>query len=540
MRNNQPVTNRELLLEDDKTIISTTDLQGNITYANPYFIEASGYSERELIGQPHNILRHPDMPAAAFGDMWATIKSGQPWTGMVKNRCKNGDYYWVLANATPVMADGKPIGFMSVRIKPTREQVDTADRLYRDAARGKPLILRQGRLVGHTAFCRVKELFRISIGTRIALSLAVLLGSAAGATAIALRSIDLRASTETGYWFYALAALNFVTLAQLWYFLSRRVVTPLNQAVALTAAMSGGDLSFRTQSSRTDEIGQMMRALRQLSIVMHSILGDVRDSFEEMQAATRDLYDGNLDLHGRTDSQAAALEQTAASMEQISATVQQNAGRASDGNSAVTGALDVATNGGAIMAKVVSTINDISSSSERISEIVGLINGIASQTNLLALNAAVEAARAGEAGRGFAVVASEVRQLAQRSADAAKDIKLLIDNSTAKVEAGTLLARDAGAAMQEIIAAVRRVAAVVNEVSSASSEQSSGVTEVNEAVMQMDQMTQQNAALVEQSARATSALENNVRIFMRALDVFRLKKVAAAPAARRSRITRAA
>jgi aerotaxis receptor len=526
MRLNKPVTNVEFQVSDTQTIISTTDLKGNITYANPYFVEASGYSEEELIGAPQNILRHPDMPAAAFGDLWATIKSGQPWSGMVKNRRKNGDYYWVLANVTPVVENGQAIGYMSVRTKPSREQISAAAELYRKAAAGYKLTLRQGRVIRPGLLGHIIELARLSISARVGLTLSVLMVCVGVYGAAAwFPEMLMSAGFNTGL--TALAALNAVTIAWLWYFLWRKILAPLKEAVTVSQRMAGGDMTARIDTDRTDEIGQLLRSLRQMNIVFRSIIGDVRESFEVMRAVTSEINIGNKDLSGRTDSQAAALEETAASMEELSATVQQNAERASKGNNLAAMALSTAEKGGEVMQQVVSTIGEISEASAKISEISGLINGIASQTNLLALNAAVEAARAGEAGRGFAVVATEVRDLAQRCASAAMEIKQLIDVSTTKVNAGTVLAHKAGETMQEIIESVNRVSSLIGDVSTSSTEQSDGIVQVNQAVTQMDSMTQENASLVEEAAKATSDLEANVRKFMQALDVFKLGHSAA-------------
>jgi methyl-accepting chemotaxis protein len=240
-------------------------------------------------------------------------------------------------------------------------------------------------------------------------------------------------------------------------------------------------------------------------------------------AATRQLASGNVDLSSRTDSQAAALEETAASMEELTSAVKQNADHSRQGDEVAANAVTTAQKGGAIVDKVVTTIADISESSSKIADIVGIINGIASQTNLLALNAAVEAARAGEAGRGFAVVATEVRSLAQRSAAAATEIRQLIEASVEKVNAGTNLANDAGVVMQEVLEAVNQVTGLLNEISSASVEQSSGIGQVNDAITHMDQVTQQNAELVERAATATGGLLEQGQKLMQALTIFKLK-----------------
>ena len=535
MRINSPVTDVEYVISDTQTIISTTDLKGRITYANPYFIEASGFSEEELYGAPQNILRHPDMPPAAFADLWATIKSGLPWTGMVKNRRENGDYYWVLANVTPVVENGTPVGYMSVRTKPTREQVAAATALYQKAAKGYQLTLRQGRIVRPGLLGQLIELTRLSIAATVtvALSFLIILTGIAGFVAW---SSDVGSSTAHNIWLSGLAVANIAVIGWLWLFLGRKILTPLKQAIKVSQAMAGGDMTAHIDVERTDEMGQLLRALRQVIIVFRSIIGDVLDSFEQMQSSSREIAAGNKDLSGRTDSQAATLEETAASIEQLAATVQQNTDRCTQGNDVARTALATAEKGGSVMQQVVTTITEIDESSGKISEIVGIINGIATQTNLLALNAAVEAARAGEAGRGFAVVAAEVRALAQQCATAAKEIKKLIDASSDKVSTGTVLARDAGSTMQEIIAAVNRVTGLMSDISAASIEQNSGIGQVNQAITQMDEVTQQNAALVDQATKATSGLEENIGKFRRALDVFKFKRKAPASIPAKARV----
>ncbi len=517
MRVNSPVIDKEFLLDSNETIVSTTDLRGNITYANQYFIEVSGFTEQELIGAPQNILRHPDMPAVAFGDLWKTIKSGMPWTGMVKNRRKNGEYYWVLANVTPVIEDGKPVGYMSVRTKPTRQQVAAASELYKKTANGYRLVLRQGRVGGSW----LETVMSIPLAVRIGLTQSFLL-AVTGALTWAAWSSNVLAASGLNLWFAAFGAAGMGAIAMLWWFLIAMIVTPLKHALRASQSLAGCDLANSVEITRTDEIAQLLRALRQTTVNLRSIIGDVRNNFGRMQSTTREIATGNSDLSGRTDSQAAALEQTAASMEELASTVQKNAEHGNEGNSAALTAKTTAEKGGAIMGKVVDTIAAISESSQKISDIVGIINGIASQTNLLALNAAVEAARAGEAGRGFAVVATEVRDLAQRSAAAATQIRELIANSVEKVQAGTVLANDAGRTMQEIIESVTRVTGIMGEISSASAEQSSGISQVNDAVMQMDDVTQQNAALVQQAAAATDGLDRQATRLMQAFMVFKL------------------
>jgi len=515
MRLNTPVVDIEYVVEDGRTIVSTTDLNGHITYGNSYFIEASGFTEQELIGAPHNILRHPDMPATAFKNLWDTVRAGLPWRGLVKNRRKNGEYYWVIANVTPVIENGKPVGYMSVRTKATREQIAAATRLYA-AEREKPgsVKLCQGQVVTST-WTDFSFIQRFSMTTRTRIIMAMLLASIAtvGWSAVA---------QGLPSWVGGVAGFGFFIAASVWFYLEHNILGPIRQAVRVAQCMAGGDLTSQVQTARTDEIGQLMRATAQLNTNLHSIVGDIRNNFNDILSATGQLASGNRDLSARTDSQAAALEETAASMEELTSAVKQNADNSRHGDQYASNALQTAEKGSTIVGNVVSTIAEISESSNRIADIVGIINGIAYQTNLLALNAAVEAARAGEAGRGFAVVATEVRSLAQRSASAATDIRQLIEASVAKVNHGTVLANDAGTAMQDILAAVGKMTGLMADIANASNEQSTGIGQVNDAVMQMDQVTQQNAAQVEESSAAMDGLERRSTKLMQALEVFKL------------------
>jgi len=522
MRKNLSVTNVEIALSGHQSIVSITDLKGIITYANPYFIEISGYTADELLGAPHNILRHPDMPAEGFRDLWATVKQGTVWNGVVKNRCKNGDFYWVMANVTPVLENGQPVGYMSVRTRPTRDQIAAADALYREINAGNPrgLALREGKLVRtgwRGVFMRLSHLslkrrVRLSCSAQLVFMIALNLVSWFSGGLSPTVSLFLHATTFAGIAF----------TVWFWYFLETGLINPLRQALVATQTMTGGDLTGKLETDRTDDMGHFLSALRQLNINLHSIISDVRNNFATMQNSTRDIAEGNMDLSGRTESQAASLEETASSMEQLAATVENNARHALAANDMANKASAVAQSGGDIVNRVISTIGEINDSSRKIVDIIGIIDGIAFQTNILALNAAVEAARAGEQGRGFAVVASEVRSLAQRSATAAREIKQLIDTSVEKVDSGTVLANDAGNTMQEIIRSVQQVNGIMGEISQASREQSMGIGQVNQAVTQMDDVTQQNAALVEQAAAATTSLQQQALTLMDALSVFKL------------------
>jgi len=520
MRLNQPITSVEHVLPDGKTIVSTTDLKGNITYANPYFIEISGFSEEELIGAPQNILRHPDMPVEAYADLWSTIKSGAPWSGMVKNRCKNGDYYWVMANVTPVVEKGQVTGYMSVRTKPSRAQVEQAARLYREIREGNPnrIAIRQGKPVGTGWLSKLADLRRISLGQRVGLTMGLIALLSIGTSVDAFLS---GAHTALGI----AAAASTALALYFWISMFTRIVRPLQEATIAAKIMAGGDLTTPMEANRQGDFGQLARLLRQLNINLSSIIGDVRGNFTQIVVSTKEVSSGNMSLSSRTESQASSLEETSASMEELASTVEQNADNANQVNTLASGATELAEKTGAAVSQVVTAMHDIHDSADKIGDIVGLIDGIAFQTNILALNAAVEAARAGEQGRGFAVVASEVRALAQRSATAAKEIKILIDSSNDKVSAGAAKADEASKNMGDVIQAIKQVAVIMNEIRAATREQSTGISQVKDAIVQMDDVTQQNAAMVEEAAASAGVLEEQALAVANALRVFKLAAV---------------
>jgi methyl-accepting chemotaxis protein len=305
--------------------------------------------------------------------------------------------------------------------------------------------------------------------------------------------------------------------------LVRRLVFALREAVELANAVSGGDLSRRVAATGNDEISQLQQALSQMSSKLTEIIGEVQSSAIAIQTASTEIASGNMDLSARTEQQAGALEETASSMEELTSTVQHNADNSNQARQLAGEAAETAKRGGQVVAQVVDTMAAISDASHQIVDIISVIDGIAFQTNILALNAAVEAARAGEQGRGFAVVATEVRNLAHRSAAAAKEIKSLIDNASDQVQQGGVLVEQAGTAMQRIVTSVQRVADVIGEISEAGREQSAGIQQINQAVTQMDDMTQQNAALVEQSAAAAVAMRDQADTLTKLVGHFRLQ-----------------
>jgi methyl-accepting chemotaxis protein len=326
-----------------------------------------------------------------------------------------------------------------------------------------------------------------------------------------------------------LIALLVVLVAVCGATLRSSIVKPLEAAIAVARRVAKGDLTADIQVTGKDEAGQLLQALREMNDALRSLVTNVIQGTGTIAQATDEIAAGNLELSSRTEQQASSLEETASSMEELTSTVKQTSDNARQANQLAGSASDVAAKGGTVVRQVIATMGEISASSNKIVDIIGVIDGIAFQTNILALNAAVEAARAGEQGRGFAVVAAEVRSLAQRSAAAAKEIKGLIDASVSNVKAGSTLVGQAGTTMEEIVDGIRRVADIMGEISAATGEQTMGIEQINEAIGQMDQTTQQNASLVEEAAAASETLQRQAAELADAVRVFKLEDMPRAP-----------
>ena len=518
------------------SIVSEANKKGEILNTNQKYMDVSQYSREELIGKPHSITRHPDMPKEVFKEMWNTIGHGKIFRGVVKNRAKDGTPYYVDAVIAPIMGEnGKPERYLGVRYDITETEIE------RHNARGvlgaideafsyiefdidhnilkvnKNLLelMEYGseETIGRSHSIFVVPSFSVSEDYRRfwdelkagRLQSGVFKRITKSGKTVSIQATYAPVKDEMGRVVKIIKVASDITEQVKSADMLKAAVDETQEVV--TAAKEG-DLTQRISlDGKVGTVETLCSGINSLVETMVTVISQTKDAIGSISTAAKEIATGNADLSQRTEKQAASLEETASSMEELTSTVKQNAENAKQANQLAVGAADVAVKGGGVVGQVVSTMSSINDSSKKIVDIISVIDGIAFQTNILALNAAVEAARAGEQGRGFAVVATEVRNLAQRSAAAAKEIKTLINDSVEKVSNGTRLVDEAGTTMAEVVTAIKRVNDIMSEITAASQEQSQGIEQVNQAITQMDEVTQQNAALVEQAAAAAESLE---------------------------------
>lgn len=528
MRNNQPVTNQETLLPEGLFIYSCTDMNGNIVEANVAFANISGFRREEMIGQPHNLVRHPDMPAEAFEDMWRDLKRGRPWRGLVKNRRQDGGYYWVVANASPVREHGKIVGYQSVRTPPSRDEIKAAATAYQRLKQGdKSIRIFHGRVV--PAHASALSLF-VSAGIQPMLfgifSLLLSLGVLASAYLPTVVS-------------QSLAGLGVLwSIFFLFFFVAKLRGDLEKTSDYLENLLISGNLKPRFDLNRADELGVLVRKIDRFVSSVQATIQGMADTSHQVQLVSNDVGQGITQVSDSARIQSDATSSAAAGIEEITVSIGEVASHANATREAAAAASDVSAKGEHLSEMACATIlalaNTVKNSavqvellggqSEEISRITGVIKDIADQTNLLALNAAIEAARAGEAGRGFAVVADEVRKLAERTTKATGEISATINSvkeetdlavagmrtGASQVEEGVTLVQNAQGALREINVQMSMTMEMVNDISHSSKEQESAMTAMAQSVEQVSAMTEQNMAVVNQ----TTSMVNHLNVMV--------------------------
>lgn len=481
MKVNLPVSGRENNYSDQITIVSTTDLKGATTHANQDFLDVSGFSQEELLGKNHNVVRHPDMPPAAFADLWQTLKKGESWIGIVNNRCKNGDNYWVDAFIGPLRENGKIVGYQSVRHKPDRADVKRADALYKKINSGK---------LGRWAFS--------SIGFRNKIFLAML--AAMGA------SLGLILLLSPISWAAALAGLAGGAVAA--FIMARTLARPLEQAAKASHAIINNPIARRVYSGRTDEIGQLQLALKMQQSRVRTLLGLVDDAAQDLvecaetTAATVEMSNTGLaQQRSGTEQVATALQEMSATVREVAKNISETAQAAQDASKEssnikliVTHAIGSISNLENEIATATQVIEHLEQDSDAIGSVLDVIRGIAEQTNLLALNAAIEAARAGEQGRGFAVVADEVRTLAGRTADATQEIQTMIETLQTGSRAAVKAMQDSAKCSEETVDHVGETAESLAAITAS-------ITTINDMSTQISTAAEEQITVVEEIER---------------------------------------
>ncbi|GEK45915.1 methyl-accepting chemotaxis protein [Bisbaumannia pacifica] len=501
-----------------------------ISYANPAFVEISGFSREELIGSPHNIVRHPDMPPEVFADMWATLKRGQGWQGIVKNRCKNGDHYWVHAHVVPLIESGRIEGFASLRTFVPEAQIRRAETLYREMREGRCAYrVKDGQL-------RRKGWLGWWQPSRLTGLQSKLMSFTLAAVGIALAGASPWFSQLPALVAWPLAGTALAGLLVAGWRLSHSMTRAVEQAGDFSLQIAAGNLDATPPAPRSDQLGQAVRSLDLMRKSLLAITGGIRRGADVIGPTASDMEQSNQAMVGRLEQQASAIQDTAASMEEIASTVQHSADNAQLATEAADSNVAEVDEAAKRMQSLASAMETITRQTQNMAAMVETIDNIAFQTNILALNASVEAARAGEHGRGFAVVAGEVRSLANQAADAAKKVQLLIAEAGKGVASGVEHTRDTEAAMQRIREASHRVNDLMAEISAAAREQSEGVTQVGQSIHAIDRATQESAAEMQRYHGVTQSLRGEAEALNTNARAFSTRSAAQRPVADRPKL----
>ncbi|MHA3903887.1 methyl-accepting chemotaxis protein [Castellaniella sp. WN] len=522
MRKNLPVTQKEYDFPDGETLLSATDLKGRIAYANAAFVRVSGFEYTELLGKAHNIVRHPDVPPEAYEDLWDTLKQGRSWTAVVKNRRKDGDHYWVRANVAPIYHKDVLSGYLSVRTKPSRAEIDAAEHVFATFQTGRPVARFHRGLLLDTGWRRWRNGLRIlSLRQRLALTLGGLIPLWAGVAWLA----GLR---DTAWLGAAGGGGALVLLAGL--LLDHRLVRPLRAIQRQAVQAATGQPVDNWHLPRLDEIASIQKAITQSSLNLRSFIDDVHGQLGGLRHASSEIAQGSQNLSAETELAASRLAETATAMDGLAGLIENNAGNARQAVDLAQASGEAATRAADIVHQAARQIERMDAASQKIGDIVQVIDSIAFQTNILALNAAVEAARAGEEGRGFAVVASEVRALAQRSAAAAREIGTLIHETVQIAQGGVARTREATEAMGDILEQNRQVGELIGQIHQAGEDQAQDLARIQQTFVQLGDLTRGNAAMAEESFTAVQTLDGQTLNLASATEVFRRDADASAPA----------
>ncbi len=526
MKKNLPVTNQEVHLKENETIISTTDLKGIITWVNQPFMTISGFSEAELIGKNHNVIRHPDMPAAAFADLWATVKQGQSWRGMVKNRCKNGDHYWVEAFVSPVVSNGKTVGYQSVRSKPLPGQVSAAEKIYKNLnSNPQEKISKTKRLVDKSFFTRMVVIFLI-------------------AGILPLSGDVLWAVGLIPSWLMTVMAVAspLVLIAGLVYF-HRFMIQPVRQLISHAENMSSGDLKSKIIVQIGDEVGQLQTALKMLQARFDTVIGKLSENSYNVLVMAEKLNVSSSQSYQKLSEQMVDISGVSVASVQMSESIQEVANSAETTAMATQNASDQTRKGTLLVEQLGKTvtrlvgevsntsnvIDELHSKSQDVTNIISTISSIAEQTNLLALNAAIEAARAGEQGRGFAVVADEVRNLAVKTQEATSEIHRVleamhsnINQAVAVMEEGkeqATLATDQSSetlqALSQISSEIANVNLMISQIATSATQQASGSEEISRRMRNISDQSSLNMSIAQMNSEISHQLGQSTEKIMR-------------------------
>lgn len=514
MKNNHPINSIEYKLSEATRIVSTTDLKGALTYANDDFIQISGFNEDELIGINHNIVRHPDMPPAAFQNLWDDLKKGKSWMGIVKNRCKNGNYYWVDAFVTPIMNGNSITGYQSVRLKPKEKHVKTAEKFYQRLWKPIPL---WRKLVSKTRFALMGKIIAANVASiTIGAIIAAVLGSSLSIATLSAVAAMLIAGT----------------------IFSKLIASPWQKVAEDSKSIIDNPVTQHVYSGRHDELGQLQMVIQMQQAQLETVVWRISDATNLLEKAATQANQASMQTETDMNNQKEEVEHVATAMNEMTATVQEVARNTAFTAEATATAETEVKNGKQVVDKTIADINNLATKvedavnviqklakdSEQIGSVVDVIRGIADQTNLLALNAAIEAARAGEQGRGFAVVADEVRSLANRTQTSTDEIQQMVhdlqsaaENAEMVMEQGQEVARTgvdqaamAGGSLNSITKTVDTISDMTNQIATAAEEQSAVSDEINQNIVNINTAAEHTLSVTRESTAATLTLTNEI------------------------------